>query len=122
MEQLGYLRGMNSHTRRQWEARAKEWVASGQTAIVFAASRGINPNTLAHWKWRLGAEARGGGGVDVPAFLEVIRPVGATSSRPPSSNPAGSLQVILPGDLRICVPPDFDAAALRRLVAALEVR
>jgi hypothetical protein len=122
---------MTSTKRRQWEARVREWVASGQSATVFASAHGFNANTLVHWKWRLGAEARAGRSLGAGGFLEVIQPVVAVpaarraSRLPAPLSPPGrgrSFEVILPGDLRISVPPDFDAAALRRLVGALEVR
>jgi hypothetical protein len=35
----------------------KAWKASGESAAVFAASRGVAPQTLTWWKWRLSHRA-----------------------------------------------------------------
>ena len=41
----------------QWARLVKAWKKSGETAAVFAASRGIAAQTLTWWKWRLSHRA-----------------------------------------------------------------
>src|SRR5688572_21165569 len=42
----------------EWARLIKEFERSGQTADAFARPRGIRPDTLKWWRWRLGREAR----------------------------------------------------------------
>jgi hypothetical protein len=88
-----------------------------------------------HWKWRLGAEARRRQRaarliVEPVRFVEVTPPAAPEpASAPPAEPPAPPvappitdepLEVVLRDGLRIRVPVQFDASALRRVVAALE--
>lgn len=53
----------------EWVKICEAYDASGETAAVFAARRGLNPHTLAWWRSKLGREgAMGGPGV---TFVEV---------------------------------------------------
>jgi hypothetical protein len=47
---------MATNTRDLWAKRVERWKDSGLTAKEFAAEMGINPQTLAYWRWRLKAE------------------------------------------------------------------
>jgi hypothetical protein len=129
---------MGHDPRQEWAKRIERWSDSGLTAKEFAAETGLNANTLMHWKWRLGAEARrrqrsAPTGVSAPAFVEVVAPtatevvtaaaapvpvVAASVDAAPADEP---LEVVLRDGVRIRVPVHFDAATLRRVVAALAV-
>jgi hypothetical protein len=100
-------------TRDAWRERVAQWRSSGLTAREFAARRAINASTLAHWAWRLRRESPGDAAAEasVPPMIEVLaRPV--TDER---------FEIELGGRC-VRVPPSFDAAALRRLIAVLEER
>ena len=92
------------------------------TAKEYAAKAGVDPGTLAHWKWQFGAEARACAARPgpSPAFVEVV----AASSV--GWNSAGRcrepIELVLASRVRIRLPPDFEAAALRRVIDALEGR
>jgi len=92
---------------------------SGLTASEFASWAGINAHTLTYWKWRLSrsteAAARPNAGHGVPSFVEIVAPV-ATSSAGSTVKP---LEVVLPGNVVVRVPSDFDVSTLRRVVDAL---
>lgn len=128
---------MGHDPREVWAKRVERWSDSGLTAKEFAAETGLNANTLMHWKWRLGAEARRRQRVtrpvvEVAQFVEVTPPVAVapepavTAPVVPPPEPAPviadePLEVILRDGLRIRVPVQFDPGALRRVVAALEL-
>jgi len=128
---------MGHDPRQVWAKRVERWADSGLTAKEFAAETGLNANTLMHWKWRLGAEARRRERAPRPIvepvrFVEVTPPAPAAQELasaapadppPPPVAPAlgdEPLEVILRDGLRIRVPVQFDASTLRRVVAALE--
>ena len=139
---------MRTNNRELWVKRVERWRDSGLSAKEFAAEIGVNPWTLAHWKWRLGAEQRGklrpGSNKSSPArpsaltFVEVApTAVAEAVSAPPSRKtpaavrpakervaPAGHepLEVVLLNGLRIRVPVQFEAASLGRVVAVLQGR
>lgn len=46
-------------SREQWRKRVERWRDSGLTAAEFSAEVGINPRTLAFWKWKLSKEDAG---------------------------------------------------------------
>lgn len=127
----------DSTPREVWAKRVERWSDSGLTAKEYAAETGLNANTLTHWKWRLGAEARRRQRaprpiVEAVQFVEVTPPAGvakapgppASVAPPPAPAPTiidEPLEVILRDGLRIRVPVQFDPGALRRVVAALEL-
>lgn len=129
---------MGHDPREVWAKRVERWSDSGLTAKEFAAETGLNANTLMHWKWRLGAEVRrrqraarpvvaAAHFVELtpPAVAETVPAVAAPvaeTSAPATTAAAGEpLEVVLREGLRIRVPVQFDAGALRRVVAALEL-
>ena len=106
--------------RKRWTRLVRRWRRSGQTAREFAVGAGVNPGTLAYWASRLKRE--GGGtqqqGVERPdskseakrgSFVELI--AGPIEER--------RFELELVDGRRLRVPPDFDAAALGRLLAVL---
>jgi transposase-like protein len=109
-----------------WVKRVERWRDSGLTLKEFASEVGVNANTLAGWRWRLGSEGGGAEASRVPRFLEIVAPpeatepsAAATSAMQPAAEP---FELILSGGLRVRVPVQFDGRALRRLVDALEAR
>lgn len=94
----------------EWRELVREWRASGQTRRVFAATRGVHPQTLSWWAWRLGSGTKSR--VRPPAdFVEVVV-VDAPA-------PSAAVFVLEVGGVRVHVPGGFDGGELRRLVAAL---
>lgn len=110
---------MPRETREVWAKRVERWVDSGLSAKEYAAETGVNANTLAHWRWRLGKAEGGRRRPPGPAFLEIVR---SPEPAPADAGPLERLEVVLRSGLRVLVPPRFDGDALRRLVDALEVR
>ena len=98
---------MKRETRKQWTERVERWRRSGQTAQEFAAQEGVRATTLSWWSAELRRAARAS-----PGFIEVASPV----------KDEGRIEVVLGERLRIRVSGAFDAALLRRVVAALEGR
>ena len=112
-----------------WVKRIERWRDSGLRLKEFAAEIGVNANTLAGWRWRLGAEGSGKarGTPRPPSFLEIVAPTdgderSATSASAKQPTAAEPFELILSGGQRVRVPVQFDGRALRRLVDALEAR
>ncbi len=117
--------------REVWAKRVERLADSGLTLKEFAAEIGVNPNTLAGWRWRLGARRdhrRPPARPSAPAFLEIVRPVDEPKARaePPhpgaAADSAEPFELVLRSGHRVRVPARFEAGALRRLVDALEAR
>src|SRR5262249_8622003 len=114
-------------SREVWAKRVDRWKESGLTAAEFAAEMGINPRTLTHWKWHLGAEAARGREdtsrpqAAPPKFVEVV--AAPTAIAPDAAaQKTEPLEVVLRDGLVVRVPARFDQAALRRLLVALAGR
>jgi transposase-like protein len=45
-------------TAKEWGRLIRELERSGQTVAAFALARGIRPDTLKWWRWRLGRDGR----------------------------------------------------------------
>jgi transposase len=110
---------MARETRAVWADRIGRWQRSGLTAARFGAREGVNPRTLSFWKWKLRQaiardeprQPRGDGAV---GFVEVVRAATTAAESTPG------FEVVLPSGYRIGVPPGFDRATLRTLLAVLE--
>ena len=120
---------MPREDREVWKKRLERWVDSGLTTKEFAAEIGVNPNTLAGWRWRLGAEARQKAAVQPQAsFVEVVAPLVSREAKPEKKSAAVTvavepIELVLPtSGIRVRVPARFDVSALRRVVDALEAR
>ncbi len=48
---------MERESREIWEKRVERWRDSGLSVKEFAREVGVNPHTLAGWRWRLKAES-----------------------------------------------------------------
>jgi transposase len=87
------------------------WKASGLKVSEFCEREGVTPTAFAHWRKEIASrDARRARAAD-PLFV----PVHIT----PTPNP---LEVALPGGRVVRVPPGFDPAHLRAVVAALEAQ
>jgi len=114
----------NRVSREVWEERIARWKKSGQAATAYARSIGVHPKTFSYWRWKLSQEAPGESvernrprGREVvrlessPSFLELVAPMQAASSE--------RIELVLPSGVRVQVPTNFDADALRRVVGVL---
>lgn len=117
---------MIRETRQVWVKRVEQWNESGLTAREFAAEIGVNPSTLASWRWRLREESRRPMRREPgtpPPFVEVIAATTADEMAvAPMAPEAEPLELIVTGGHRLCIPVHFDGGSLRRVLAALEVR
>jgi hypothetical protein len=95
--------------RERWRELVEQWRVSGQPAREFAAHRGINAATLAHWKWRLGRETSSGALAALPMIEVQAR-----------ASHDERFEIELGASRRLRIPASFDADALRRLIAVLE--
>jgi hypothetical protein len=113
---------MARETREVWAKRIERWIDSGLTAKEFAAELGVNPSTLASWKWRLGrGEAPPVGKAPEtvpPSFVELIA---ATVPTKPAEA-VEPLELVLETGHRLRIPGRFDPDSLRRVLAVLEAR
>jgi hypothetical protein len=121
--------------REEWAKRVERWRDSGLTCAEFAAELGVNARTLTYWKWVLGKEAKGEKRTWPGRKARGAQPrAGRAAVTKPASAPAmlsglievqtaprdGRFELELSGGKRLRVPPSFDAAELRRLLAVLE--
>jgi len=92
-----------------------EFEQSGLGRKEFSAAHGLSVHTLDAWRRRVA----GSRGEMVP--VEIVEDRGARmgAMRAGSMERSGLLRVVLAPGLRIEVEPGFDAAELRRLIAAL---
>ena len=95
-------------SRAEWTKLVEEWHAGDLSQKAFARRKGIAPATLSWWAYRLRREAREQGAL-VPVDVVEDAPAGT-----------GEFRLELAGGRTVVVPASFEAAALRRLVSALE--
>jgi transposase len=98
---------------RLWRKRLARWKASGLKVREFCDREGVTPTAFAHWRKELAARDARRAATDEPDFV----PVRITT---PAA--AAPLDVALPSGPAVRVPPGFDPAHLRAVVAALEGR
>jgi hypothetical protein len=93
----------------QWQQWIQQWQASGLSVRAFCARHRLAEPRFYAWRRQLRQRPRPGTGF-VP--VQVLAPAA----------PAGAhvLEVVLAGGRRLRVPPGFDAATLRHLLAVLE--
>jgi hypothetical protein len=93
--------------RSYWSERLAEQAASGLSVRAWCLGEGVSYATFNYWRGRLKAE-------------RAVKPL--TLIRLNDGEPAHSAFWVSVGEARIEVRPDFDAALLRRVVAALSCR
>lgn len=101
-------------------ALVAQWQKSGVSQRVFAAKHGISKGSLAYWSACLRREAAArptapAAAPPAPAFVPV-----QMAAPPAPASDAHPFEVVLASGHVVRVGADFDAAALRRLVLALE--
>jgi hypothetical protein len=102
-------------TEARWRSLVREQESSGKSVQEFARQRGMSAATLYWWRSELG---RRGAGRGERIALAPVTVLGTTS--PARSRGGAGFEVLLANGRRLCVPRDFDADALRELIAALE--
>lgn len=102
-------------TERRWRGLVREQEASGKTVKEFARVRGLSAATLYWWRSEL---SRRGGGRGERIELAPVTVLGAKAA--PEKSVGEGFEVLLANGRRLRVPRDFDAAALRQLIATLE--
>lgn len=104
-------------TQSQWAERVRCWKASGLTAAAFAAREGINGATLKWWSSRLGRHG------DTSVRSKVLSSDFVEVKLPDVSRFADtSIEIEIPGGVRIRVGRQFEASQLERILAVLGVR
>jgi transposase-like protein len=102
-----------------WQALVQRWESSSQSIREFCSEQGVSETSFYAWR-RAIAASNGAGtthgpkvrGEDLPAFVPIR--LAPTSTRRPN------LEIVLGSGRVIRVPPDFDVATLRSLLAVLE--
>lgn len=102
------MRNGKKRTRAEWTKLVEESQASELTQKAFAQQRGLSPTTLSWWASRLRREAQ-----EQTALVAVDVVEDAPTC-------TVDFRVELASGRTVLVPAAFDAAALRRLVTALE--
>jgi transposase len=95
---------------RLWRKRLTRWKVSGLKVREFCEQEGVTPTAFAHWRKEIAARDARQAETAEPLFV----PVHVT----PASD--ATLDVALPGGRVVRVPPGFDPAHLRAVIAALE--
>lgn len=103
---------MSNGRRQAWSRRVAAWQSSGMTCREFAASAGVNPSTLAWWKWKLASRDEG---AELGLTFFELTGVGQPACRPAS----GRGVTVQMGEAQVAVPVDFDEATLVRVLAVL---
>ena len=77
----------------------------------------MSESSLRWWTWKLGSTSGAGSAKAKPQAMSPLTFVEmtATVQRAP-------IEVVLAGGIRVIVPPDFDDAALERVLAVLDRR
>ena len=104
-------------SRDEWRRLIAGWRASGLSCRQYADQAGVNPNTLAWWKWKLSAGGERFEAALLP-FVEVTQPAAASVDL--AGQRAGIGLSI--GDISVSVAVGFDEATLLRLLDVLETR
>ena len=105
-------------SRAEGQRLVSEFEQSGMRRKEFCAAHGLSMHTLDAWRRRIA-----GSGSDekiVPVEIVEDRRSGMGSEHAESVLRNGQFRVVLAHGLRIEVDPGFDAAELRRLIAALD--
>ena len=102
------MRKRKKRTRAEWTRLVEESKASDLTQKAFALQKGLSPTTLSWWVSRLRREAQEQSAL---VAVDVVEDAPACTI---------DFRVELAGGRTVLVPAAFDAAALQRLVTALE--
>jgi transposase len=138
MPKVSTLEVIETGARRRWTLEEKQRIVAESFSaprVVSATARrhGLSTSQLFNWR-RQAREGNLVGEGEGPGFMPAIvapdspraAPVAETHS-PPSDDPlarpsGGRMVIVLSGGCRVIVGNDVDAAALRRVITALERR
>ncbi len=101
-------RTRDDYKERQWRRWIRQWQTSGLSVTAFCARFGLA--TANFYAWRRLLQRR-------DATTAAFVPVRVVADTPQA--PTGALEVLLPDGHSVRVPPGFDAATLRQLLAVL---
>jgi transposase-like protein len=118
MDANGVGTGFRRWSRVEADRLVSEFEQSGLRRKEFCAAHGLSVHTLDAWRKRI-AES-GSQEKIVPVEIVEDRAAGAGSMQAGNMARNGQFRVVLADGVRIEVDPGFDAAELRRLVAALD--
>jgi len=105
--------GRSVERERYWRQVIRDQAASGLSISAFCREQEVSPASFFSWRRKLAA----GGREEVSGkFIPIELAPPASLVRQPG------FEVALPNGLRIHVPPQFDAGALRALLAVLGVQ
>jgi transposase len=140
MPKISRLEVIETGARRRWTPEEKQRIVTesfGAPRIVSATARrhGLSNSQLFTWR-RLAREGKLVVGDDAAAFVPaVVAPEQGMPAAPPEPGPesfapqterkaraAGRMEIVLSGARRVIVGSDVDAAALMRVIDALERR
>ena len=99
----------------QWAELLAEWRRSGLSLRGFAARVGVHHAGLSYWKRKLEDDPPPADATAAPTFV----PVTLAAAPTPTAARGADFEVATPAGWRVRVPPDFDAAALARLLGVL---
>ena len=102
-------RPRDARKEREWQQWMRRWQTSGLSVRAFCGRHGLTEVSFYAWRRRLRQRPSAG-----TRFLPVS--IGVD----PEPVAAAALELVLSGERRLRVPPGFDAATLRRLLAVLE--
>ena len=106
-------------TRDEWQALLREQKKSGLGIAAFARSRGLRPQTLSWWLWKLGPENKKPHRKQRRARTEQVRmlPVAVVTAPRPLARVELSF-----GGLSVQFDGDLDPSYVAALVRSLETR
>jgi transposase len=106
---------MARESRATWERRVRRWKRSGQSAAEFAGHEGVNPRTLAFWKWKLGSSR-------LPSRAKAPRSVDFVEVVPEAATQQTAAMEIVVERYRVRLDRRADEATLARVLDALRGR
>lgn len=118
MDSNGAVPVFRRRSRAEAARLVSEFEQSGLRRKQFCATRGLSVHTLDGWRRRI---AQPGLGEEIVP-VEIVADRSVSAPRMPAASVAriGQFRVVLAQGVSIEVEPGFDAAELRRLVAALD--
>jgi hypothetical protein len=118
MNTSGEIAVQRRRSRAEADGLVSEFEQSGMGRKEFCAAHGLSVHTLDAWRKRIAQS--GSQKKIVPVEIVENRRASVGSIRAASAERNGKLRVMLADGLRIEVERGFDAAELRRLIAALD--
>jgi len=106
---MAHGRPRDTRKEQQWRRWIGQWQRSGLSVRAFCARHDLSQPSFYAWR-RLIQQRDAAAGTFLP--VQVV-----PQDEPP---PANTFEVVLAGGRRLRVPPGFDTAALRQLLAVLE--